>query len=56
MRIMLLRNAIDYMNISMNVCPWGKSEQAMDSLESDKPGKGVGIEGISVGDSDAGEI
>jgi len=28
----------------------------MDSLESDKPGEGVGIEGISVGDIDAGEI
>ena len=28
----------------------------MDSLESDKPGEGVGIEGISVGDSDAGEL
>ena len=28
----------------------------MDSLESDKPGDGVGIEGISVRDIDAGEI
>ena len=33
-----------------------KSEQAMDSVESDKPGEGVGTEKIGVGDSDAGEV
>jgi hypothetical protein len=49
-------NALAILFALTSVISQYKSEQAMDSLQNDKPGEGVGTEKIGVGDSDAGEV